>query len=101
MHFLRFFTLTIAFIIIPLAVQAQGYCAQEPINMREIGEADRYCSVYDRQLAYREERIKFRKMIEERREDFIAPQLEAEKKYEKDLEALHERRNHDDDIYGR
>ena len=69
--------------------------------MREIGEADSYCSVYDRQLAYQEERLKFRKALDERREDFIKPQLDAQKKYKKDLEALHERRSHDDDVYGR
>jgi len=101
MPFLRLITLAIAFISIPLTAGAQGFCAQETISMRDVGEAESHCSMYDRQLAYREERVKFRKMIEERREDYIAPQLEAQKKYAKDLEALHNRRSHDDDFYGR
>ena len=101
MPFLRLLTLAIAFITISSSAQAKDFCTGEPISMREIGEADGHCSVYDRQLAYREERLKFRKMLEERREDFIAPQLEAQKKYQKDLETLNEERNHDDDIYGR
>ncbi len=101
MSFLRLLTLSIAFISISSAVQAQGYCSGETISMREIGEADSHCSVYDRQLAYREERLKFRKMIEERREDYIEPQLVAQKKYKKDLEALNNERSHDNDIYGR
>ena len=101
MHFLRFLTLAIAFISISSSSQAQGFCEQEPISMREIGEADSHCSVHDRRFAYRKERLKFRKALDERREDFIAPVLEAEKKYEKDLEALNEERSHEDDVYGR
>jgi len=90
------------FLFLPIGhAQAQDFCAGEVSGIRDIGEAASYCSVYDRQLAYREERMEFREMLEERREDFIAPQLAAEKKYQKDLEALHNRRSHDDDYYGR
>ena len=83
-----------------MTAQAQESCGQ-PIQMDEIGEAEKYCSVYDRQLAYREERIKFRKQLEERRADFIAPSHNAKEQYKKDLEALNNERTHENDITGK
>lgn len=57
-----------------------------------------HCTVYDRQLAYREERLKFRALIEERREAYIAPQIAAEKNYKAKLEALNASRSAENDI---
>jgi hypothetical protein len=81
-------------------VQAKEYC-DKPINLREFKKpVPGYCNVYDRQLAYREERIKFREMIEERRKEYIKPQIAAEKDYEKKLEALNNSRSHENDVTG-
>lgn len=101
MPFIKLLTLAAALIAISTSAHAQRVCSQETINLREMGPADSHCNPYNRQLAYREERLKFRKMIEDRREEYYAPQREAQKQYQEDLEALNEERNHDDDIYGR
>lgn len=50
-----------------------------------------FCDIYSRQLAYREERLKLRKQLEQRQTNFVDPQLEAYKNYKKELEALHNR----------
>ena len=101
MPLLKLIAFSILLAALPFSAQAQEVCG-EPISLRQINpKAEKYCSVYERQLAYREERMKFRKMIEERREDFIAPQIAAQKKYKKDLEALHKNRSSDDDFHGR
>ena len=48
------------------------------------------CDIQARQLAYREEAIKFREQIAQRGENFAAPSREAHKAYKEQLEALHE-----------
>jgi len=94
----KIFTISLLCTFIPImAAQAQQSCGQA-IGMDMIGDAEKYCSVYDRQLAYREERIKFRQMIEDRREEFIAPQIQAQRQYKKDLEALNAKRNASNNI---
>ncbi len=87
--------------IIPLSqATAQEICGQV-LQMRRLGDAERFCNSYDRQLAYREERIKFREAIDQRREDFYTPYHDALKQYEEDMKALNEERNHQDDIIAR
>jgi len=85
---------------LPTHAHAQESCGQ-PSDVRSIGEAEGFCSVYDRQFAYRENRNEFRKMLNERREDYIAPYLSAKEKYAKDMEALNNERNHDNDVTSR
>lgn len=98
---LRYIIPIIFLSITPLTtVNAQEVCG-EPIKLRQMGDAEKFCSVYERQLAYREERLKFRQQIEERREDYIAPYHEALKKYEEDIKALNEERSHDNDVVGK
>lgn len=98
---IRIFTITLCFLSMPLVANAAQSCTQ-PIEMYSFKKpVPGYCNVYDRQLAYREERLKFRKILEERRVEFIQPQLDAQKAYQKKLEALHESRTHDNDVTGK
>ena len=48
-----------------------------------------YCNIYDRQFAYRDENVKFRSDIEERRENFGAPQQKVVHEYQDTLKARH------------
>jgi hypothetical protein len=48
------------------------------------------CDVYSRQIAYRDEAIKFRKQIRQRAESFIIPTVEARKNYLENLQKLHD-----------
>jgi hypothetical protein len=47
-----------------------------------------YCDIYARQLAYREETLKYHDKLEERRQNFIAPMNEARRNYEASRNAL-------------
>lgn len=51
-----------------------------------------YCNLYQRRFAYREEAMKLRQKIHERRENYHAPQSSAVRAYEADLEALNAER---------
>ncbi len=99
MHLSKFLTVALVAILFPLTANAQKMSCSKPIDVYDTKQpVPGYCNVYDRQLAYREERLKFRQMIEDRRTEFIKPQLEAEKDYAQKLEALHARRSHENDI---
>ncbi len=52
-----------------------------------------HCDIYQRQLAYREESLEMKRIMEERQENFAEPRREAIKQYEADLEALNEKRS--------
>ena len=94
----RLILFTALIMLTPLTAKAEQSC-EKPIEQDDLYiPVPGYCNVYDRQLAYREERIEFRKKIEERRKEFIKPQVEAEADYARKWEALNARRNHDDDI---
>ncbi len=86
------FTLTL--LILPLSAQAQQCGAVPVAENRDIGEAEGFCaeSIYQRQFEYRNSRIELRKMIEQRREDFIAPALAGYDQYAKDMGALNNQR---------
>ncbi|MCB1563941.1 MAG: hypothetical protein KDJ75_10235 [Alphaproteobacteria bacterium] len=78
---------------------AEGKIVQcgEPLKGEGIGTVETdpgqdYCNIYERQLAYREERLKYKADLEERRENYHAPRREAYKNYKADLEALNETR---------
>lgn len=72
----------------------------EAADLQSCGEATTYdldtetpydfCNIQARQLAYRDEAIKFRKQIAERGENFAAPSREANKAYKEQLESLHD-----------
>lgn len=47
------------------------------------------CDIYSRQFAYIESRNEFREMIEERRKNYIKPQLDLQEIYKRDLDAYH------------
>ena len=99
MSFIKLIAIIIAttFIAIPTA-QAQEACGQV-IDMNEIGEPEAYCSnIHQRLLKYREERIEYRKKMDNRREEFFKPQLEAREEYEKALADLNKERTHENDV---
>jgi hypothetical protein len=84
------------------AFAAEGKIVQcgEPLKGEGIGTVatdpgQDYCNIYDRQLAYREERLKYKADLEERRENYHAPRREAYENYKADLEALNETRQDD------
>ena len=89
MRFSKLIIMSASMLIIPMTANAQMSCSK-PIGQDKMDKpVPGYCNVYDRQLAYREERLKFRQKIEDRRAEFIKPQLEAEADYAKKLQALH------------
>lgn len=99
MHVSKFLTIALVAILFPIAAQAEMSSCSKPIEAYDTKQpVPGYCNVYDRQLAYREERLKFREMIEARRAEFIKPQLEAEADYAQKLQALHARRSHENDV---
>jgi len=80
---------------------AQEACGQV-IDMNEMGEPEEYCSnLHERRLEYRKQRIEFREKLDDRREKFIAPQLETSKNYEKALADLNKERSEKNDVASR
>lgn len=81
---------------------AEGEIVQcgEPLKGEGIGTVatdpgQDYCDIYTRQLAYREERLKYKADLEERRENYHAPRKEAYENHKANLEALNETRQDD------
>ena len=52
-------------------------------------EATEYCDMHQRRFAYRESRKEFKEILDERRENYQAPQREIKAQYERDLKSLH------------
>ncbi len=99
---MRFTLLALILIILPLSAQAQQ-CGNQPVAPnRDIGQAEGFCgdSIYMRQFEYRENRINFRKMLEQRRSEYIEPALAGYSAYEAELGALNNQRRlfKEDDI---
>lgn len=89
--------ITAAIAIAPFTTaSAQDSCGQAT-QAPEIGDSEKFCNIYDRNMAYREERNKFRKSLNERREDYVEPHLNAQEKYKKDIEALNKDRTIEND----
>ncbi len=97
-YILCFLTITACTYAIPSTTHAQvvtnqqksiQMCGTAINNKRNIGSADKTCDVYSRQFDYREKRIEFRDMIENRRAEYIAPSLEIQKKYQADIKQYH------------
>ena len=98
----KLLVIALSMTLLPIAANAQIYGCSKPIQPYNTKQpVPGYCNVYDRQLAYREERLKFREKIEARRAEFIKPQIEAEADYAKKLEALNASRSHENDITGK
>ena len=51
-----------------------------------------YCNFYDRQIAYREEKLKQAELIRQRQEIYAAPRRAAREQYEKQVEAMNAQR---------
>ena len=56
-----------------------------------------FCDIYSRQFAYREEALKFKKMLKERQDNFDAPAAQARKTYQANMDALNASRTDDAD----
>ncbi|NCT40193.1 MAG: hypothetical protein GW778_00825 [Alphaproteobacteria bacterium] len=93
-----------AAILAPIAstqAYAQNACGQV-IDMDRMGAPVKYCNnMYDRQFEYRKQRIEFRQKIDDRREEYAAPAIEAYNKYKKDLADLNNERTHENDVVAR
>jgi hypothetical protein len=48
-----------------------------------------YCDIHQRRLAYKDSRDEFRGQVQTRRENYIAPALEARKVYDANVQSLH------------
>ncbi len=51
------------------------------------------CDIYSRQIAFREERKKLHDQLQQRRRNFVTPQLAALKTYRESMKTLNERRS--------
>ena len=83
-----------------LNAQAEEACGKpdQPVENLKIGEAGAHCNIYARQFEYRKNRLEFREQLEERRKDYLEPQVKTIKKHEKDMAALNEKRSHGNDV---
>lgn len=96
----RILLLTLILAATSITVQAQQ-CGNQPVEKtRTFGEATEHCgdSIYARQFEYREKRIELREMIEDRRQAYIEPALNAYNSYQSQLDALNARRNTANDL---
>lgn len=97
--FMRFFVLAflgLAFLITAPPARAEDntiYQCGEALKAEgsgfntDPGERANFCDIYSRQLAYGEEKKKFREMLIERQEKFVVPRKQAYANYEKNLDA--------------
>ena len=49
-----------------------------------------YCNIHDRRFGYKDEADKFRKLLDERRANYIAPGQKAMNQFKDDLKARHD-----------
>lgn len=87
---MRYFLLAALIIVFqPLGAQAgEVVGCGVPNSVVMSTETADYCDFHQRRFAYHEEALKHKALLQERRENFIAPQIEARKRYEADLEAF-------------
>lgn len=69
-----------------ISVQACGKPAEAKLNPNPDGV---YCNIHNRRFDYTEENVKFRKLMEERRKNYLAPGLQATQQYKNELKARH------------
>lgn len=67
------------------------HCSDPVVSTVTTDPGFKFCNIYDRQLAYKENRSDFYKQLKERQKNFAAPGLEAQNQYLKDVETMHER----------
>lgn len=98
----RILCLALILTITPFTTANAQQCGNQAVeDVRSFkSDATGFCddSIYARQFEYREKRIELREMIEARREDYIAPALNAYDRHERQLNALNARRSHANDI---
>lgn len=91
-HFVFVF-LAAAFLSLPAPASAgEAVACGAPASVTMSTEAQDYCNLHQRRFAYREENTKLRGQMDERRENYYAPQSSGIKSYEAELEALNEGR---------
>lgn len=94
------FLFSVGFSVIAQAAEGKPVQCGEPLSAEGIGGVKTdpgkdYCDIYARQMAYRLERLKYKAMLEERRENYHAPRKEAYDNYRANLESLNEERQDD------
>lgn len=93
MRFFISFLSVAVFLGLPASVSAgEPIACGVPESVGVATEAQDYCNLHQRRFAYREEREKLRQQIDERRENYYAPQNSALKAYDAELETLNEGR---------
>lgn len=81
--------LLIAFLTLPNIANAQIEACGVPQDPTMETEATEYCNMHERRFAYRESREEFKSILNERRENYQAPQREIKAQYQRDLKTLH------------
>jgi hypothetical protein len=87
---MRLLFLALLLSIVPLSVQAGEVVAcgvPNAVDMLTEVTAD-YCDIHQRRFAYRVEALAHKQQIEDRAANYVAPQIEALKRYEADFEGL-------------
>lgn len=69
-----------------ISMQVCGKPADAKLNPNPDGV---YCNIHSRRFDYTEEDVKFRKLMEERRKNYLAPGLQATQQYKNELKARH------------
>jgi hypothetical protein len=64
----------------------QALSAEKDNFQTDPGEKANFCDIYTRQLAYAEEKRKFREKLIERQKNFVEPRTQAWAQYEKNLD---------------
>ncbi len=86
---MRFLLLSFAvFMLVSPAFAAQGRPVQCGVPEKPVLETDPgedFCDIYSRQIAYVEQQQDFRSLIEQRRENYVAPRNQAYEAYRKKM----------------
>ena len=92
---MRFFMMVMlaVFVAMPAALAAdtiyacgQALSAEDGNFQTNPGEKANFCDIYSRQLAYGQEKQKFREKLIERQKNFVEPRRQAWAQYEKNLD---------------
>ena len=87
---LSFFALALLFVSSQSHAQIEACGVPQEPTMET--EAQTYCDIHQRRLAYRESQQDFKSLLDQRRENYQAPNQEIRSNYQRDLDALNQTR---------
>lgn len=87
----KFFGMALALFVMSNNASAEIVSAGEPPEVRvETSPEYIFPDIYQRQLAYRNQRLALVRDIEARQQNFVDPSIQAHRQYLKDLQRLHD-----------